>query len=88
LCAGRAQPFNDVARAVVAWHKEHRGIDATIEYVPFPDNLNGAYQSYTQADISALRGVGYDGRFHTVEEGVSKYLDWLNLGNQLRRSAL
>lgn len=88
LGTGQAQPFNDVARAVVAWHKEYRGINATIEYVPFPDHLKGAYQSFTQADISALRSVGYDARFLSVEEGVSKYLNWLNLGDSLRRSAI
>jgi ADP-L-glycero-D-manno-heptose 6-epimerase len=78
LGTGRAQSFNDVARAVVAWHKEHRGIDSVIEYVPFPDHLKGAYQSYTQADISELRRVGCDCRFHNVQQGVNKYLDWLN----------
>ncbi len=78
LGTGRAQTFNDVAHAVVAWHKENQGINATIEYVPFPDHLKGSYQSYTQADISALRKVGYDGHFHNVEEGVTKYLNWLN----------
>lgn len=76
---GRAQTFNDVAKTVIAWHHEHRGIDASIEYVPFPDHLKGAYQSFTQADISALRAAGYVGRFHSVEEGVSKYLSWLNI---------
>lgn len=85
LGTGRAQPFNDVARAVVAWHKAQRQVDATIEYVPFPDHLKGAYQSYTQADIAALRAAGYSGRFHSVEEGVTKYLDWLNAGDVTRR---
>jgi ADP-L-glycero-D-manno-heptose 6-epimerase len=85
LGTGRAQPFNDVARAVVAWHARNRQIDARIEYVPFPEHLKGAYQSYTQADISALRAAGYDGRFHSVEEGVAKYLDWLNAGEPTRR---
>ncbi len=85
LGTGRAQPFNDVARAVVAWHKTHRQVDARIEYVPFPDHLKGAYQSYTQADIAALRAAGYTGRFHSVEEGVAKYLDWLNAGDPTRR---
>lgn len=84
LGTGRAQPFNDVAGAVVAWHKEHRAVIATMEYIPFPEHLIGAYQSYTQADISALRAAGYDGRFHSVEEGVNKYLNWLNAGDPTR----
>lgn len=87
LGTGRAQSFNDVARAVIAWHKVHRDIDATIAYEPFPEHLVGAYQSYTQADISALRAVGYDGRFLSVEEGVTKYLAWLNEGDSTRRTA-
>lgn len=62
----------------MAWHKKHHNVDAKIEYVPFPDHLKGAYQSYTQADISALRAIGYSGNFNYVEEGVGKYLDWLN----------
>jgi len=85
LGTGRAQPFNDVARAVVEWHKEHRAVSTIIEYIPFPEHLKGAYQSYTQADISALRAAGYDGRFHSVEEGVNKYLNWLNAGDSTRR---
>lgn len=70
---GRSQTFNDVARAVIAWHGK-----GEIEYVPFPEHLRGCYQSFTQADISSLRKVGYDADFYTVEQGVSRYLDWLN----------
>ena len=73
LGTGRAQAFNDVARAVVAWHGK-----GELEYIPFPDHLKGRYQSFTQADIGALRAVGYDAPFKTVEEGTRLYLDWLN----------
>jgi ADP-L-glycero-D-manno-heptose 6-epimerase len=69
---GRAQSFNDVARAVIAHHG--RG---EIEYIAFPEHLKGRYQSYTQADIGRLRQVGYDRAFMSVEEGVPKYLTWL-----------
>jgi ADP-L-glycero-D-manno-heptose 6-epimerase len=69
---GRAQTFNDVARAVIAWHG--RG---EIRYIPFPENLKGRYQSYTEADLTRLRKAGYRGRFLTVEQGVKRYLDWL-----------
>ena len=44
-----------------------------IRYIPFPGDLKGKYQSYTQADLSALRGAGYDAAFQTVEQGVSHY---------------
>lgn len=70
---GRAQSFNDVARAVIAHHG--RG---EIEYIPFPEHLRGRYQSYTRADITRLRQAGYTGAFMSVEEGVPKYLEWLD----------
>jgi ADP-L-glycero-D-manno-heptose 6-epimerase len=71
---GRAEPFNTMANAVLDWHK--RG---AIRYIPFPDHLKGVYQSYTQADISGLRAAGYEREFLTVQQGVKRYLDWLNL---------
>ena len=73
LGTGKAQSFNDVADAVIAWHG--RGEK---QYIPFPEKLVGRYQSYTQADISALRQAGYDKPFRDVSRGVADYLDWLN----------
>ena len=70
---GKAETFNAVAQAVTDWHKE-----GEIEYIPFPEHLKGSYQSYTQADISGLRGAGYGKEFLTVKQGVARYLDWLN----------
>ena len=73
LGTGRSQAFNDMANAVIDWHGKGK-----IEYIPFPDHLKGAYQSFTEADISALREVGYNQPFLTVEEGVREYMDVLN----------
>lgn len=73
LGTGRAQPFNDVANAVLDWHGT-----GELEYIPFPEHLQGRYQSYTQADIGALRDAGYSEPFKSVAEGVKAYLDWLN----------
>ncbi len=70
---GRAQPFNDIANAVIAWHGK-----GAIKYVPFPENLVGRYQSFTEADHAQLEAIGYDRPFLTVEQGVKQYLDWLN----------
>ncbi|MCZ6471306.1 MAG: ADP-glyceromanno-heptose 6-epimerase [Gammaproteobacteria bacterium] len=69
---GRCQSFNDVATAVINYHKKGK-----IEYIPFPDSLKGAYQSYTRADISRLRKAGYSEPFKTVEQAVPEYMDWL-----------
>lgn len=67
---GRSQSFNDVANAVINWHGKGK-----INYIPFPDHLKGCYQSFTEADLSRLRNVGYDSDFYTVEMGVKDYLD-------------
>lgn len=74
---GRAQSFNEVARAVIAYHGHGR-----IQYIPFPEHLKGRYQSYTQADIRRLRQAGYTAEFMTVEQGVPRYLDWLELNGR------
>lgn len=71
---GASQSFNEVARAVIDWHGRGK-----IRYIPFPDELAGHYQSFTEADISALRNAGYHEPFSTVEQGVRAYLDELAL---------
>jgi ADP-L-glycero-D-manno-heptose 6-epimerase len=80
---GAAQSFNDVAVAMVNACRQHRGEtplllaemqqQSIIEYIPFPHDLKGKYQSYTEADVSALRAAGYGTRFLTVEQGVARY---------------
>jgi ADP-L-glycero-D-manno-heptose 6-epimerase len=77
---GRAQTFNEVAAAVI---NTVNGSDASveelvqrglIEYIPFPPQLVGKYQSYTQADLGRLREAGYDGAFRGVDAGVADYV--------------
>jgi len=87
LGTGRAQPFNDVAVATVNACRKARGEDplslaqmrdkGVIEYIPFPDALKGKYQSYTEADLNALRGAGYEAPFHDVNSGVALYVEHL-----------
>ena len=67
---GESQTFNDVAEAVIDWNKKGK-----IKYIDFPEKLKGAYQSYTQADITKLRDAGYEEEFLNVQEGVKRYLD-------------
>ncbi|MBN4666940.1 ADP-glyceromanno-heptose 6-epimerase [Pandoraea nosoerga] len=88
LGTGRAQPFNDIALAVINTLRAQAGEAALsldemvqqglIEYIPFPDALRGKYQCFTQANIDHLRQAGgYQQPFYTVGEGVSRYVRWL-----------
>lgn len=81
---GRAQPFNDVASAVVNTMRTHAGepelplsdlvAKGLIRYIPFPDDLKGRYQSHTQADLTQLRRAGYMAPFRDVHAGVAEYV--------------
>ena len=73
LGTGRSQTFNDVAQAVIEWHQRGK-----LEYIPFPEKLRDVYQSFTEANMTHLRSVGYTGVFKPVAEGVSAYMAWLN----------
>lgn len=88
LGTGRAQSFNDVAVASVNACRVAAGEDrlalpqlveqGLLSYIDFPEALKGKYQSFTQADIGALRAAGYAEEFLTVEEGVRRYVEnWL-----------
>jgi ADP-L-glycero-D-manno-heptose 6-epimerase len=87
LGTGRAQTFNELAAATVNACRALEGKPAQtvaelvaqgiIEYIPFPDALKGKYQSFTEADLSALRNAGYQEKFAAVEEGVADYVQWL-----------
>jgi len=88
LGTGKAQPFNDVAISVVNALRKSQSQEALsieeaargglIDYIPFPPALVGKYQSYTQADLSALRAAGCDHAFADVQTGVAAYMQWLS----------
>ena len=81
---GRAQPFNDVAAAVVNTLRAEQGEAGLpleelvkagfIRYIAFPDDLKGRYQSYTQADVTKLRGAGFVAAMRDVKTGVGEYV--------------
>ena len=72
LGTGKSSSFNDIAQAVINWNRKGK-----IEYIDFPEKLKGSYQSFTEANISKLRKVGYSNDFIDVTEGVKLYLDTL-----------
>jgi ADP-L-glycero-D-manno-heptose 6-epimerase len=81
---GRAQPFNDLAAAVVNTLREEKGeaplslaelvAQGLLRYVPFPDDLKGRYQSFTQADTTQLRAAGFTAEMRDVQTGVAEYI--------------
>ena len=87
LGTGRSQPFNDLAAATVNACRAAEGKpklslaqlveQQLIRYIPFPEDLVGKYQSFTQADTEKLRAAGYADDFYTVEQGVARYVAWL-----------
>jgi ADP-L-glycero-D-manno-heptose 6-epimerase len=84
---GQAQTFNEVAVATVNACRAAAGAapltladmqaQGIIEYIPFPGELQGKYQSYTQADLMLLSKSGYAEPFLSVEQGVARYVDQL-----------
>ncbi|MBF0214997.1 MAG: ADP-glyceromanno-heptose 6-epimerase [Magnetococcales bacterium] len=66
---GKSRSFNDVARALIASLGQ-----GTIEYVQMPESLRAKYQSFTEADITQLRSVGYDAPFDSLEEGIATFV--------------
>lgn len=70
---GNAESFEEVAKAVIKHHGK-----GEIETIPFPEHLKGAYQEFTQADLTKLRAAGCDVEFKTVAEGVAEYMAIVN----------
>ena len=87
LGLGYAQPFNDVAQAVINTVRaskshaplslEQMVVEGMVEYVDFPDALVGKYQCFTEANLDGLRGVGCDHNFSDVGVGVGSYVQHL-----------
>jgi ADP-L-glycero-D-manno-heptose 6-epimerase len=71
--SGASRTFNDVARALMTVHGASK-----IEYVPFPADLEGRYQHFTEADLSGLRGLGCDIQMTQLEDGIIETYATLN----------
>ena len=68
--SGKARAFRDLATAVMS----SMGKQPSITYIDMPQDLQGKYQYFTEANVAKLRAAGYDKPFHTLEEGVADYV--------------
>ena len=73
--SGRAESFLELARATARHYQ-----NAKIVEIPFPAELAGKYQRFTQADLTRLRAAGYERPFTPLDEGVASYVDVLKTG--------
>jgi ADP-L-glycero-D-manno-heptose 6-epimerase len=64
---GKSRSFKAIARTLIDLHG-----GGEIEYIPFPDSLEGKYQSFTEADLSGLRAAGFDQSFLELEVGLAR----------------
>ncbi len=70
LGSGTARTFLDLAtQTFTALHRP-----ANIEFVDTPADIRDKYQYYTQANMAKLRSIGYDRPFHTLEAGITDYV--------------
>jgi ADP-L-glycero-D-manno-heptose 6-epimerase len=65
---GASRTFNDIARNLLTHHGAGK-----VSYIPFRKELEGKYQSFTEADVTALRAAGYDRPFTSLEDGIASY---------------
>lgn len=70
LGSGNARTFLDLAKSTFrALEKE-----PNISFIPTPEDIRDKYQYFTEADMSKLKGIGYNQPFYTLEEGVNDYV--------------
>jgi len=72
---GNATTFNALAQAVISALGK-----GEIEYIDFPKELEGKYQSFTQADTRKILNAGYDEGFTNINDAVQDYCNFLNEG--------
>jgi len=70
---GKARSFEDIATALQSLHGS-----GEIESIPFPEDLRGKYQEFTEAGLDKLRAAGYSREFMSLEEGVQQYYEQLS----------
>ena len=67
--SGSAVSFKDVASIIINELKYGK-----IKIIKFPDELKKGYQSYTRANLSELRNIGYTKKFIIVSKGIHNFI--------------
>ncbi len=70
LGTGKARSFKDLMLAV----GKAVGNDVTFDFRDMPPTIRPNYQYFTEARMEKLSAAGFNGPFHTLEEGVADYV--------------
>jgi ADP-L-glycero-D-manno-heptose 6-epimerase len=70
LGTGSARTFLDLAHAVF----RAMNLNPAIEFIDTPMDIRDKYQYFTEAKMEKLRGLGYQSRFYSLEEGIEEYI--------------
>ncbi len=70
LGTGKGRTFLDLANCIFS----ALGKEPSISFIDTPADIRDKYQYFTEADMSKLKGIGYDKPFHSLEEGVEDYV--------------
>ena len=70
LGSGEARTFLDLTKAVF----NAIGKPENIEFVDTPEDIRDKYQYFTEANMSKLRSIGFNQKFHSLEDGVDDYV--------------
>jgi ADP-L-glycero-D-manno-heptose 6-epimerase len=65
---GTPRSFNDLAKAMLSIHKNKK-----VEYIPFPKELEKAYQAFTCAPMDKFFKTEFDEPIKSIEQGIKKY---------------
>ncbi|EIJ65557.1 hypothetical protein BD31_I2138, partial [Candidatus Nitrosopumilus salaria BD31] len=67
---GIARSFKNLATTVMT----SMGREPDITYIDMPEDLQGKYQYFTEANMRKLRAAGYTDNFYSLEDGVKDYV--------------
>lgn len=70
LGSGKARTWNDLAASLFA----AMNLKPKINFIDMPEDIRDAYQYFTQAGMTKLRGAGYTTPFRELESAVEDYV--------------
>lgn len=70
LGSGKARTFLDLVNATF----NAMGKTPNVEFIDTPEDIRDKYQYFTEANMAKLRAIGYEKPFHTLEEGITDYV--------------